>query len=38
MLMTKDREGWAPWIVGGAILLVYVCFPTRQYFFDGVAF
>ena len=36
--MTKDKAGLAPWIISGMILLVYLCFPTKQYFFDGVDF
>lgn len=36
--MTKDKAGLAPWVIFAAILLVYLCFPTKQYFFDGVDF
>ncbi len=36
--MIKDRARLFSWAVPLAILLVYLCFPTRQYFFDGVDF
>ena len=36
--MTKEQDGLTPWIICAVILLVYLCFPTRQYFFDGIAF
>jgi hypothetical protein len=36
--MIKDRARLFSWAIPLAILLVYLCFPTRQYFFDGVDF
>ncbi|HEX8494757.1 MAG TPA: hypothetical protein VF658_18070 [Pyrinomonadaceae bacterium] len=36
--MTKDRANLVPWITCAVVLLVYLCFPTKQYFFDGVDF
>jgi hypothetical protein len=36
--MTKEPASLTPWIICAAVLVVYVCFPTRQYFFDGIAF
>lgn len=36
--MTKDQANSVHWITCAAILLVYLCFPTKQYFFDGVDF
>lgn len=36
--MIKDNEKLIPWLVFPAILLIYLCFPTKNYFFDGIAF
>lgn len=36
--MIKDTARLASWLIPLAILVVYLCFPTKQYFFDGVAF
>lgn len=36
--MIKDRARLLSWIIPLAILLIYLCFPTKQYFFDGVDF
>ena len=36
--MIKDRRTFIPWILFAVILLIYLCFPTKNLFFDGVAF
>ncbi len=36
--MIKENEKLIPWLVFPAILLIYLCFPTKNYFFDGIAF
>lgn len=29
---------YTPWIISAAVLVVYLCFPTKNYYWDGVAF
>ncbi|HVG34735.1 MAG TPA: hypothetical protein VM911_16825, partial [Pyrinomonadaceae bacterium] len=36
--MDRNRERLVVWTVFPAVLLVYLCFPTKNYFFDGVDF
>jgi hypothetical protein len=36
--MMKNAEKFLPWIAFAAILLIYLLFPARNYFFDGIAF
>lgn len=36
--MTKAQARFLPFIIFAAILLLYLCFPTKQYFFDGISF
>src|SRR5437867_7446655 len=36
--MIKPKAGSVSGIISAAILLVYLCFPTRVYYWDGVAF
>lgn len=33
-----DRNGLIPWAIFLTVLLVYLCFPNKVYFFDGIAF
>lgn len=35
--MTKTQK-FAPLLVAAAALVVYLCFPTRNYYWDGIAF
>ena len=34
----KQHETWLRWFVFAAIAVIYISFPTRSYFFDGIAF
>lgn len=36
--MDRNRERLAVWTLFPAVLFVYLCFPTKNYFFDGVDF
>jgi hypothetical protein len=36
--MDRNRERLVVWTIFPAVLLVYLCFPTKNYFFDGVDF
>lgn len=36
--MDRNRERLVVWTVFPAVLVVYLCFPTKNYFFDGVDF
>ncbi|HYN84289.1 MAG TPA: hypothetical protein VER32_03485 [Pyrinomonadaceae bacterium] len=33
-----NKQKYAPWLVAAAALVVYLCFPTRNYYWDGIAF
>lgn len=37
-LTDTDRNGLIPWVIFLTVLLVYLCFPNKVYFFDGIAF
>ncbi len=36
--MMKDTEKFLPWLAAAAILFIYLLFPAKNYFFDGIAF
>lgn len=36
--MDRNRERLVVWTIFPAVLIVYLCFPTKNYFFDGVDF
>lgn len=36
--MIRDTEKLLPWLVFPALLLLYLLFPAKNYFFDGIAF
>ncbi len=38
ILSAEKTQATIPWVMLLAILLVYLCFPTRNYFFDGIHF
>ena len=35
---TRHRETWIRLIIFASIAAIYLCFPTRNYFFDGIDF
>jgi hypothetical protein len=34
----QQKERWLPWFLFVAIAAIYLCFPTRNYYWDGIAF
>ncbi|MBC7909170.1 MAG: hypothetical protein H7Y30_01635, partial [Pyrinomonadaceae bacterium] len=36
--MNQTKERFAPWIIFLVALAVYLCFPTRNYYWDGIDF
>jgi hypothetical protein len=34
----SNQETWLPWILLVAIAVIYLCFPTKNYYWDGIAF
>ncbi len=37
-LFLKANEKWLPWIVFPGILLIYLLFPSKNYYWDGIFF
>ena len=33
-----SQEAWLPWVLPIALVLIYLAFPTKNYYWDGVAF
>ena len=35
---TANQEAWLPWVLLIALVLIYLAFPTKNYYWDGIAF
>src|SRR2546428_7365711 len=36
--MIKNRTKLVPWVLAAFVLLIYLSFPTRNYYWDGISF
>ena len=36
--LRNSNDTWAPWILFVVTAAIYLCFPTRNYYWDGIAF
>jgi len=36
--LKKINDAWVPWILFVVTAAIYLCFPTKNYYWDGIAF
>lgn len=36
--LKKINDAWVPWILFAITAAIYLCFPTKNYYWDGIAF